>query len=87
MFSAKRYERTLLDELNAGHRHELVYVDPRLEPGTVSLAAGSRSSASSSTMSTVRPWLARRHARPLRQQVLGHNHARSATFSVVMFVI
>jgi D-lactate dehydrogenase len=40
MFSAKSYERTLLDELNAGHRHELVYFDTRLGPVTVSLAAG-----------------------------------------------
>ena len=40
MFSAKSYERTLLDELNAGHQHELVYFDTRLGPGTVSLAAG-----------------------------------------------
>ncbi len=40
MFSAKSYERTLLDELNAGHRHEHVYFDTRLGPGTVSLAAG-----------------------------------------------
>ncbi len=40
MFSAKSYERTLLEELNAGHRHELVYFDTRLGPGTVSLAAG-----------------------------------------------
>ena len=40
MFSAKSYERTLLDELNSGHRHELVYFDTRLGPGTVSLAAG-----------------------------------------------
>src|SRR5215469_7377910 len=40
VFSAKSYERTLLDELNAGHRHELVYFDTCLEPGTVSLAAG-----------------------------------------------
>jgi len=40
MFSAKSYERTLLDELNAGHRHELVYFDTLLGPGTVSLAAG-----------------------------------------------
>jgi D-lactate dehydrogenase len=27
MFSAKNYERSLLDELNAGHGHELVYFD------------------------------------------------------------
>jgi D-lactate dehydrogenase len=40
MFSAKNYERTLLDELNAGHRHELVYFDTLLGPGTTSLAAG-----------------------------------------------
>ena len=40
MFSAKSYERTLLDELNAGHRHELVYFDTCLGSGTVSLAAG-----------------------------------------------
>jgi D-lactate dehydrogenase len=40
MFSAKRYERALLDELNAAHGHELVYFDALLEPATVSLAAG-----------------------------------------------
>jgi len=40
MFSAKSYERTLLDELNAGHRHELVYFDTLLGCGTVALAAG-----------------------------------------------
>jgi D-lactate dehydrogenase len=40
IFSAKNYERTLLDELNAGHRHELVYFDTLLGPGTTSLAAG-----------------------------------------------
>jgi D-lactate dehydrogenase len=40
IFSAKSYERALLDELNAGHRHELVYFDTLLGRGTVSLAAG-----------------------------------------------
>jgi D-lactate dehydrogenase len=40
IFSAKNYERTLLDELNAGLRHELVYFDTLLGPGTTSLAAG-----------------------------------------------
>ena len=40
MFSAKNYERALLDELNARHRHELVYFDAALEPGTAPLAAG-----------------------------------------------
>src|SRR5215472_5162440 len=40
MFSAKNFERQLLDALNAGHRHELVYFDTLLGSGTVSLAAG-----------------------------------------------
>jgi D-lactate dehydrogenase len=40
MFSAKNYERSLLDELNAGHGHELVYFDVLLGSGTASLAAG-----------------------------------------------
>jgi D-lactate dehydrogenase len=40
VFSAKNYERALLDELNARHRHELVYFDAALDPGTVPLAAG-----------------------------------------------
>src|SRR5262252_7397977 len=40
MFSAKNFERQLLDELNAGHRHEFVYFDTLLGSGTASLAAG-----------------------------------------------
>ena len=40
IFSTKNYERTLLDELNAGHDHELVYFETLLGPGTASLAAG-----------------------------------------------
>src|SRR5215471_1221424 len=40
MFSAKNYERTLLDELNAGHGHDLVYYDVPLGSATVPLAAG-----------------------------------------------
>jgi D-lactate dehydrogenase len=40
VFSAENYERKLLDELNADHRHELVYFDTLLGPGTTSLAAG-----------------------------------------------
>jgi len=40
MFSAKNFERQLLAELNAGHRHELVYFDTLLGSGTASLAAG-----------------------------------------------
>jgi D-lactate dehydrogenase len=40
MFSAKKYERTLLDELNTGHGHELVYFDTLLGSDTVALAAG-----------------------------------------------
>src|SRR6266540_718880 len=39
IFSAKSYERKLLDELNADHRHELVYFDTLLEPSTSALAA------------------------------------------------
>ncbi|AWN42891.1 2-hydroxyacid dehydrogenase [Methylobacterium durans] len=40
MFSAKNYERALLNELNSGHGHDLVYFDALLEPETASLAAG-----------------------------------------------
>lgn len=40
VFGAKKYERTLLDELNAHRRHELVYFDALLEPETAPLAAG-----------------------------------------------
>ena len=40
IFSAQNYERTLLDELNVGFGHELVYFDTLLGPGTASLAAG-----------------------------------------------
>jgi D-lactate dehydrogenase len=40
VFTAKRYERELLDALNVKHNHELVYFDGRLEPETVGLAAG-----------------------------------------------
>jgi len=40
MFSAKQYVRTLLEDLNAGHRHELVYFDTLLGPDTASLATG-----------------------------------------------
>ena len=40
VFSAKKYERTLLDELNADGRHELVYFDALLQSDTVPLAAG-----------------------------------------------
>ena len=39
MFSVKSYERALLAELNAGHRHELVFFDTLLGPATASLAA------------------------------------------------
>ena len=39
-FSAKRYERKLLDELNARHRHDIVYFDTLLEPATAHLARG-----------------------------------------------
>jgi D-lactate dehydrogenase len=40
MFNAKNYVRTLLDELNAGLKHDLVYFDTLLGPGTASLATG-----------------------------------------------
>src|SRR5262245_37033867 len=40
MFSAKKYERTLLDELNASYGHELVYFDVQLGCRTATLAAG-----------------------------------------------
>ena len=40
MFSAKKYERILLDELNASHKHDLVFYDMLLGPETVPLAAG-----------------------------------------------
>jgi D-lactate dehydrogenase len=40
MFSAKNYERVLLDELNAGYGHDLIYFDAPLEPRTASLAGG-----------------------------------------------
>src|SRR5689334_11335775 len=40
IFSAKKYERTLLEELNAGSGHELVYLDLLLDSSTAPLAAG-----------------------------------------------
>ncbi|MBV8577027.1 MAG: hypothetical protein JOZ58_18565 [Acetobacteraceae bacterium] len=40
LFSAKKYEQTLLDELNAGHGQELVYFDLLLDSHTAPLAAG-----------------------------------------------
>lgn len=40
MFSAQDYERGLLDELNASHGHDLVYLDALLESETAPLAAG-----------------------------------------------
>jgi D-lactate dehydrogenase len=40
IFSAKKYERALLDELNADRGHELVYFEAILGPETASLAAG-----------------------------------------------
>ena len=40
VFSAKRYDREMLTELNAAHGHALTFFEARLEPGTVALAAG-----------------------------------------------
>ncbi len=40
IFSAKSYERPLLDQLNVGYGHELAYFDLRLESNTAGLAIG-----------------------------------------------
>jgi D-lactate dehydrogenase len=40
VFSAKKYDRELLDAANEKFDHELVYFDSRLEPETAKLAAG-----------------------------------------------
>ena len=40
VFSAKRYDERFLDEANAAHAHELVYLEPHLHESTVALAAG-----------------------------------------------
>jgi len=40
VFSARKYERDLLDTSNAAYRHELSYFDSLLESETASLAAG-----------------------------------------------
>lgn len=40
IFSAKKYDRELLDAANQQHDHELVYFDSRLETDTVALASG-----------------------------------------------
>jgi D-lactate dehydrogenase len=40
VFSAKRYDRAMLSELNAGHGHALTFQEARLEPETVALASG-----------------------------------------------
>jgi D-lactate dehydrogenase len=40
MFSAKSYERPLLDELNARYQHEIAYFDTALGPDTAALANG-----------------------------------------------
>ena len=40
VFGAKNYERRLLDELNARHKHEIVYFEPLLGPDTAVMAAG-----------------------------------------------
>jgi D-lactate dehydrogenase len=38
MFSAKRYERVLVDELNARYQHKIAYFDAALGPDTAALA-------------------------------------------------
>ena len=40
VFSTRPYDRQFLDEANADGRHELVYLEPRLDASTVGLAAG-----------------------------------------------
>ena len=40
VFSTKPYDRLFLERANAGRRHELVFVEPRLEPATLMAAAG-----------------------------------------------
>jgi len=40
VFSAKRYDRTMLSELNVAHDHALTFQEARLEPETVALASG-----------------------------------------------
>jgi D-lactate dehydrogenase len=40
MFSTKKFERALLDELNVGYRLEIAYFDMLLGPDTAPLAAG-----------------------------------------------
>ena len=40
LFSARSYERALLDELNVGYGHELAYFETPLGPETASLASG-----------------------------------------------
>ncbi|MBZ6075612.1 2-hydroxyacid dehydrogenase [Microvirga puerhi] len=40
VFSAKKYERTILDKLNEKHGHDLVYFETPLEVGTAPLAMG-----------------------------------------------
>ena len=40
VFSTKAYDRRFLDEANAAGRHELVYLEPRLDAATAPAAAG-----------------------------------------------
>ena len=40
VFSTKSHDREFLGRANAGHRHDLVFLEPRLAPETAPLAAG-----------------------------------------------
>ncbi|MGZ4359876.1 MAG: 2-hydroxyacid dehydrogenase, partial [Gaiellaceae bacterium] len=40
VFSSKPYDRRFLDEANEHERHDLVYLEPRLDPQTARLADG-----------------------------------------------
>ncbi|WP_447724913.1 2-hydroxyacid dehydrogenase [Sphingomonas koreensis] len=42
VFGTKGYDRRFLNAANAAHGYELVFLEPRLDPTTVSLAAGCR---------------------------------------------
>lgn len=42
VFGTKGYDRRFLSEANAAHGHELVFLEPRLDPTTVALAVGCR---------------------------------------------
>lgn len=40
VFNTRKYDRQFFDRANEKHRHELVYLEPHLDPSTATLAAG-----------------------------------------------